>query len=85
MTPPQGAGKEWYLAEDGETDIRKVSDKSFLEKASENTMEIYQRILRTAEKRHGPVIEMYEVESSREKRVVIGYKVSMPDHTFFLP
>jgi glutamate dehydrogenase len=26
------------------------------------------------ERRSGPVIEMYEVEESRERRIVIGYK-----------
>ncbi|GJJ15432.1 hypothetical protein Clacol_009709 [Clathrus columnatus] len=82
VSPPEGAGKEWYLAEDGETDIRKVSDKSFLEKASENTLDIYQRVLRTAETRYGPVIEMYEVESSRERRVIIGYKMGTTSHFF---
>ena len=59
---------------DGTTDIRSVSDASFLEKASENTMEIYQTVMNEVERRRGPVIEMYEVEESRERRVVIGYK-----------
>lgn len=29
------------------------------------------------EKRHGPVIEVFEVEGTRERRIVIGYKVSI--------
>jgi glutamate dehydrogenase len=57
------------------TDIRLVSDKSFLEKASENTLEIYQSVMNEVERRSGPVIEMFEVEESRERRVVIGYKM----------
>ena len=60
--------------EKGSTDIRSVSDASFLEKATENTLEIYQAVIDEVEKREGPVIEMFEVEESRERRVVIGYK-----------
>lgn len=56
-------------------DIRQVSDKSFLEKASENTLEIYQAIMDEVRRRSGPVIELFEVEESRERRVVIGYKM----------
>jgi len=56
-------------------DIRSVSDKGFLEKASENTLEIYQQVMDQVRMRSGPVIEMFEVEESRERRVVIGYKM----------
>ncbi|KAL7752816.1 NAD-dependent glutamate dehydrogenase [Sorochytrium milnesiophthora] len=55
-------------------DIRLVSDKSFLEKATENTLEVYQAVIKQVLSRTGPVIEMYEVEGSREKRLVIGYR-----------
>ncbi|KAI9137136.1 Glutamate/Leucine/Phenylalanine/Valine dehydrogenase-domain-containing protein [Paraphysoderma sedebokerense] len=55
-------------------DIRVVSDKIFLEKATENTLEVYQAIMKQVLQRTGPVIEMFEVEGSREKRLVIGYK-----------
>ncbi|OCH90429.1 NAD-dependent glutamate dehydrogenase [Obba rivulosa] len=60
---------------DGKTDIRTVSDPVFLEKASENTLEIYQRVMWHVEKRYGPVFEVFEVEGSRERRLVIGYKM----------
>lgn len=60
---------------DGQTDIRTVSDASFLEKASANTLEIYQRVMRAVERRYGPVIEVFEVEGTRERRMVIGYKM----------
>ena len=60
---------------DGHTDIRSVSDPVFLEKASENTLEIYQRIMWQVESRYGPVMEVFEVEGSRERRLVIGYKM----------
>lgn len=56
-------------------DIRAVSDQSFLEKATDNTLEIYQRVMDNVLQRYGPVIEVFEVEGSRERRVVIGYKM----------
>jgi glutamate dehydrogenase len=46
----------------GETDIRKVSDKRFLEKVSDNTLSIYQDIMIEALERTGPVVEWFEVE-----------------------
>ncbi|EPQ54800.1 NAD-specific glutamate dehydrogenase [Gloeophyllum trabeum ATCC 11539] len=60
---------------DGKTDIRKVSDRAFLEKASEHTLKIYQEVMWQVESRYGPVIEVLEVEGSRERRMVIGYKM----------
>ncbi|KAJ7600284.1 NAD-specific glutamate dehydrogenase [Mycena floridula] len=68
--PPEGTKDQ-----NGNTEIRSVSDKGFLEKASENTLEIYQRVICSVEKRDGPVIEVYEVEGTRERRMVIGYKM----------
>lgn len=64
------------------TDIRSVSDKVFLEKASENTLEIYQKVMWDVEERFGPVIEWFEVEGTRERRVVIGYKTGTTAHFF---
>ncbi|KAH7913967.1 NADH-dependent glutamate dehydrogenase [Hygrophoropsis aurantiaca] len=60
---------------DGRTDIRTVSDPVFLEKASENTLEIYQQVMWQVESRYGPVMEVFEVEGTRERRLVIGYKM----------
>eukprot|EP00842_Homolaphlyctis_polyrhiza_P000320 jgi/Hompol1/1289/HPOL_005548-RA len=57
-----------------EANIRAVSDKQFLEKATENTLEIYQKIMKQVLVRTGPVIEMYDVPNSREKRLVIGFR-----------
>ncbi|KAF8428896.1 Glutamate/Leucine/Phenylalanine/Valine dehydrogenase-domain-containing protein [Terfezia claveryi] len=51
-----------------------ISDKAFLEKVSENTKEIYQNIVNSVITRSGPVIEMFDVEGTREKRLVVGYK-----------
>lgn len=67
---------------DGLTDIRSVSDPVFLEKASENTLEIYQKIIWQVEGRHGPVMEVFEVEGTRERRLVIGYKMGGPSRFF---
>ncbi|KAL4080785.1 NADH-dependent glutamate dehydrogenase [Scleroderma citrinum] len=67
---------------DGKTDIRTVSDRSFLEKASENTLEIYQRIMWQVQSRYGPVMEVFEVEGSRERRIVIGYKMGSTSRFF---
>ena len=55
-------------------DIRKVSDHSFLSKATSNTLDVYERIMYRVMERSGPVIESFDVEGSREKRVVIGYR-----------
>jgi glutamate dehydrogenase len=57
-----------------ETDIRLVGDRTFLEKATENTLEVYQNVMKAVLNRTGPVIEMFEVEGSRERRLVIGYR-----------
>ncbi|ORX34425.1 glutamate dehydrogenase [Kockovaella imperatae] len=59
----------------GNVDIRSVSDASFIEKASDATLDIYQEIMDEVSRRDGPVIEMFEIEDSRERRVVIGYKM----------
>jgi glutamate dehydrogenase len=67
---------------DGKTDIRAVSDPVFLEKATDNTLEIYQKIMWNVETRFGPVIEVSEVEGTRERRLVIGYKMGGTTHFF---
>ncbi|KAF8817116.1 NAD-specific glutamate dehydrogenase [Phlegmacium glaucopus] len=60
---------------DHKTDIRSVSDSSFLEKATKNTLDIYQEVMWNVESRHGPVMEVFEVEGTRERRLVIGYRM----------
>ncbi|GAA6024717.1 hypothetical protein JCM11491_005166 [Sporobolomyces phaffii] len=55
-------------------DIRKMADKTFLEKATDNTLEIYQELVDEAQRRMGPVVAAYDVEKSRERRLVIAYK-----------
>jgi glutamate dehydrogenase len=65
-------------------DLRVCGDKSFLEKVTENTLEIYQQVVDAVLERSGifllsasdigPVIEMFELEGTRERRLVIGYR-----------
>ncbi|KAJ3183114.1 NAD-dependent glutamate dehydrogenase [Geranomyces variabilis] len=55
-------------------DIQLVGDKTFLEKATENTLEIYSKVMKHALLRTGPVIEVYDIPKSRQKRLVIGFK-----------
>lgn len=62
-----------HAAED-ETDLTKISDKAFFEKATNNTKAIYHSVIAKAVKRAGPVIEMFEVDGTREHRVIIGYR-----------
>lgn len=82
VSPCEFPGTPAKKLENGSTDIRSVSDKGFLEKATPNTLEIYQKVMTEVERRDGPVIEMYELEDSREHRVVIGYKMG-GTHRYF--
>lgn len=58
----------------GETNIDAIADKRFLQKATRNTREIYQEIIKKAAERTGPVIEVFDIEGKRDKRAVIAYK-----------
>ena len=73
-SPPDAKPKPKTLP-DGRTDIRAVSDPTFLQKVTQNTLDIYQNILWNVEQRYGPVIEVFDVEGSSEKRVVIGFRM----------
>ncbi|CAO1629428.1 unnamed protein product [Sympodiomycopsis kandeliae] len=64
------------------SDLHKVSDAGFLSKASSNTLEIYQEVMTETLNRSGPVIELFQVEGSREHRLVIGYRQGST-HGFF--
>ena len=57
-----------------ETNIDVIGDKRFLQKATKNTRAIYQEILQIASTRTGPVIEFFDIEGSRDKRLVVAYK-----------
>ena len=57
-----------------ETDLEKIGEKRFLQKATQNTKAIYQELINNAVGRSGPVIELFEMEGTREKRLVIAYR-----------
>lgn len=57
-----------------QTDINEVADQSFLRKATEHTRKIYQNVMYHVLQRTGPVIEMYDVQGTRERRLIIGYR-----------
>ncbi|KAG2010347.1 glutamate dehydrogenase [Coprinopsis cinerea AmutBmut pab1-1] len=82
VTKAQFVSKPEAGQTDGKTDIRSVSDKTFLERATEKTLDIYQQIIWNVESRHGPVIEVFEIEGTRERRVVIGYKMGATSKFF---
>ena len=57
-----------------ETDIEKIGEATFLAKATQHTKAIYQEIIQYAVSRSGPVIEMFDIEGTREKRLVIAFR-----------
>lgn len=57
-----------------ETDIEKIGERRFLQKATKNTKDLYQEIINYAVARTGPVIEMFDIQGTREKRLVIAYR-----------
>lgn len=58
----------------GENNIDVIGDKRFLTKATQNTKDIYSEILMMASSRTGPVIEVFNIEGTPEKRLVVAYK-----------
>ncbi|KAM0718013.1 hypothetical protein Q7P37_006345 [Cladosporium fusiforme] len=58
----------------GETRIEELGDERFLQKATQNTKMIYQSIMDQVVSRTGPVIDMYDIEGVREKRLIVGFK-----------
>jgi glutamate dehydrogenase len=57
-----------------ETRLEVISDRMFLLKATNNTKQIYQEIIDLAVRRTGPVIEVFDIEGSQEKRLVIAFR-----------
>ncbi|OAR00895.1 hypothetical protein LLEC1_00650 [Akanthomyces lecanii] len=57
-----------------ETNIELISDTGFWQKATENTKQIYQEIIELAVARTGPVIEIFDIEDSVEKRLVVAFR-----------
>ncbi|KAK4217893.1 NAD-specific glutamate dehydrogenase [Rhypophila decipiens] len=61
-------------ADPNETRLEVISDRMFLAKATKNTKAIYQEIIEVAVNRTGPVIEVFDIEDSREKRLVVAFR-----------
>lgn len=57
-----------------ETSLKVIGDRTFLAKATQNTLQIYQGIVDLAVSRTGPVIQALDVEGSHEKRLVVAYR-----------
>ncbi|EFX02642.1 NAD-specific glutamate dehydrogenase [Grosmannia clavigera kw1407] len=57
-----------------ETRLEVISDRMFLAKATKNTKQIYQEIIELAVSRTGPVIEVFDIEGSQEKRLVVAFR-----------
>lgn len=57
-----------------ETRLEIIGDRMFLAKATKNTMQIYQEIIELAVARNGPVIEVFDIENSKEKRLVVAFR-----------
>ncbi|KAI0127467.1 NAD-specific glutamate dehydrogenase, partial [Xylariales sp. AK1849] len=57
-----------------ETRLEVISDRMFLTKATKNTKQIYADIIRLAVSRTGPVIEVFDIEGSQEKRLVVAFR-----------
>lgn len=57
-----------------ETRLEVIADHGFLQKATQNTREMYQEIIELAVHRAGPVIEVFDIEDSSEKRLVVAFR-----------
>ncbi|CAK7221562.1 NAD-dependent glutamate dehydrogenase [Sporothrix curviconia] len=61
-------------ADPSESRLEIISDRMFLAKATKNTKQIYQEIIELAVSRTGPVIEVFDIEDSQEKRLVVAFR-----------
>ena len=57
-----------------ETNIEVIGEARFLQKATQNTKAIYQEAILNAVSRTGPVIEIFNVEGTDEKRLIVAYR-----------
>ncbi|KAF4487776.1 NAD-specific glutamate dehydrogenase [Fusarium agapanthi] len=57
-----------------ETNLELIADNGFLRKATDNTKQIYQDIIELAVNRAGPVIEVFDIENTDEKRMVVAFR-----------
>ena len=61
-------------ADPTETRLDVISDRMFMAKATKNTKQVYQEIIQVAVERNGPVIEVFDIEDSDEKRLVVAFR-----------
>ncbi|KAG9245307.1 NAD-specific glutamate dehydrogenase [Calycina marina] len=61
-------------ASEQETDLEIIGDHMFLTKATPNTKQIYEEIIKLAVARTGPVIEVFDIENSKEKRLIVAFR-----------
>ncbi|KAI0013963.1 NAD-specific glutamate dehydrogenase [Xylariaceae sp. FL0662B] len=57
-----------------ETRLEIISDRMFLTKATKNTKLIYHDIIKLAVYRAGPVIEVFDIEGTEERRLVMAFR-----------
>ncbi|KAF4469401.1 NAD-specific glutamate dehydrogenase [Fusarium albosuccineum] len=57
-----------------ETNLELIADNGFLQKATAHTKQIYQDIIELAVGRAGPVIEVFDIEGTDEKRMVVAFR-----------
>ena len=57
-----------------ETRLDVIADKRFRQKATKNTLDVYQNIVELAVGRTGPVIEVFDIQGKRDKRLVVAYR-----------
>ena len=57
-----------------ETRLEVIADHGFLQKATSNTKQVYQEIIDMAVSRAGPVIEVFDIEGTAEKRLVVAFR-----------
>ncbi|KAI0841452.1 NAD-specific glutamate dehydrogenase [Hypoxylon sp. FL0890] len=57
-----------------ETRLEIISDRMFLTKATKNTKQVYDDIIKLAVTRTGPVIEVFDIEGTEEKRLVVAFR-----------
>lgn len=57
-----------------ETRLEVIADHGFLQKATVNTKQMYQEVIELAVHRAGPVIEVFDIEDSPEKRLVVAFR-----------
>lgn len=51
-----------------------IADKRFFQKATQNTLDVYSEIVKMAVGRTGPVIEVFDIQGKRDKRLVVAYR-----------